>query len=201
MGEVWGGWGQLQHCKGLFKSRSCCSLIELDEVFDRKSIKKDGALRQLQSAEGGRTARFQAILWTWYGKWGETHLVSQQLLFNITSGHSGYSALRIYHEDSLLRMDKKALAVKQCRSDVCMYSVSRKGCCCYCCCCCCFTYSIMKPIKAVVLRLFLVTPHIWGIFKSHLPPSPQHKFWQITFQIYWTNTKYLCVFYNESKSN
>lgn len=36
------------------RARGCCSLIELDEVFDRKSIKRDGAVRQLQSAEGSR---------------------------------------------------------------------------------------------------------------------------------------------------
>ncbi len=43
---------------GLFKSTGCCSLIELDEVFDSESIKRDGAARQLQSAEGSRMGLF-----------------------------------------------------------------------------------------------------------------------------------------------
>lgn len=36
-------------------------MIELDEVFDRKSIKRDGAARQLQSAEGSKTGAFYII--------------------------------------------------------------------------------------------------------------------------------------------
>lgn len=53
---------------GLFKSKGCCSLIELDEVFDIKSIKRDGAVRQLQSAEESRTGAFYIIVQTRYGK-------------------------------------------------------------------------------------------------------------------------------------
>lgn len=53
---------------GLFKSNGCFSLIELDEVFDRKSIKRDGAARQLQSAEGSRMRPFYIIVQTQYGK-------------------------------------------------------------------------------------------------------------------------------------
>lgn len=52
----------------LFKSTGCCSLIELDEVFDRKSIKRDGAVRQLQSAEGSRMGAFYITVQTQYGK-------------------------------------------------------------------------------------------------------------------------------------
>lgn len=47
-------------CSGgrrLFKSSGCFLLIELDEVFDRKSIKRDGAARQLHSAEGSSAAQ------------------------------------------------------------------------------------------------------------------------------------------------
>lgn len=58
----------MEHCRGLFKSKGCCSLIELDEVFDRKSIKRDGAVKQLQSAEesriGGKGGAFYIILQT-----------------------------------------------------------------------------------------------------------------------------------------
>lgn len=50
--------GQSVTLDSLFKSNGCFSLIELDEVFDRKSIKRDGAARQLQSAEGSRTGGF-----------------------------------------------------------------------------------------------------------------------------------------------
>lgn len=56
------------HSWALFKSKGCCLLIELDEVFDRKSIKRDGAVRQLQSAERSRTGGFYIILQTRYGK-------------------------------------------------------------------------------------------------------------------------------------
>lgn len=37
---------------GYLRAVAAFLLIELDEVFDRKSIKRDGAARQLQSAEG-----------------------------------------------------------------------------------------------------------------------------------------------------
>lgn len=56
------------HWTGLFKSNGFFSLIELDEVFDRKSIKRDGAAKQLQSAEGSRVGAFYIILQTRYGK-------------------------------------------------------------------------------------------------------------------------------------
>lgn len=65
-------------CSGdrpLFKSSGCFLLIELDEVFDRKSIKRDGAARQLHSAEGSSVAAATAlyiIVGTQYGKWKET---------------------------------------------------------------------------------------------------------------------------------
>lgn len=55
-----------EHWTGLFKSNGCFSLIEL--VFDRKSIKRDGAARQLQSAEGSRMGPFYIIVQTQYGK-------------------------------------------------------------------------------------------------------------------------------------
>lgn len=70
----------VSHLTGLFKSSGCFSLIELDEVFDRKSIKRDEAARQLQSAEGSRAEAFYIIVQTRYWKWKEAHLLSQQLL-------------------------------------------------------------------------------------------------------------------------
>lgn len=80
----------------LFKSSGCFLLIELDEVFDRKSIKRDGASRQLQSAEGSSaaTAALYIIVRTQYGKWKETHLPSATTAaINTTSGHCCHSAL------------------------------------------------------------------------------------------------------------
>lgn len=55
-------------------------MIELDEVFDRKSIKRDGAVRQLQSAEGSRMGAFLCYRPDTVWKMRETHLLSQQLL-------------------------------------------------------------------------------------------------------------------------
>lgn len=86
-------------CSGgrrLFKSSGCFLLIELDEVFDRKSIKRDGAARQLQSAEGSSAtaAALYIIVRTQYGKWKETHLPSATTAaINTTSGHCCRSAL------------------------------------------------------------------------------------------------------------
>lgn len=78
----------------LFKSRGCFLLIELDEVFDRKSIKRDGAARQLQSAEGSSAAALYIIVRTQYGKWKETHLLSATTgAINTTSGRCRHSAL------------------------------------------------------------------------------------------------------------
>lgn len=83
----------------LFKSSGCFLLIELDEVFDRKSIKRDGAARQLHSAEGSSAAAAAAaalyiIVRTQYGKWKETHLPSATTgAINTTSGHCRHSAL------------------------------------------------------------------------------------------------------------
>lgn len=80
----------------LFKSSGCFLLIELDEVFDRKSIKRDGAARQLQSAEGSSVtaAALYIMVWTQNGKWKVTHLPSATIAgINTTSGHCRHSAL------------------------------------------------------------------------------------------------------------
>lgn len=94
--------------QGLFKTKCCCSLIELDEVFDRKSIKRDGAVRQLQSAEGSRIGAFYIVVQTQYGKWEENPSSVTTAAINTRSGHSSHSSLNRYREESVVKVNKIA---------------------------------------------------------------------------------------------
>lgn len=99
--------------QGLFKSKCCCSLIELDEVFDRKSIKRDGAVRQLQSAEGSRIGAFYIVVQTQYGKLEENPSSVTTAAINTRSGHSSHSSLNRYHEESVVKVNKIAKYIFQ----------------------------------------------------------------------------------------
>lgn len=92
-----------------FKSNGCFLLIELDEVFDRKSIKRDGASRQLQSAEG--SFLYYSILYyssdaVWKMRRNPSSVTT--VAINTTSGHSCHSALKRHHEEYLLKVNEIA---------------------------------------------------------------------------------------------